>query len=263
MVNYTIKQIISYVVPSAVSVGVFFYSLVFAHFDLITSTILGLITILLSAFIGIQIIKEPFTEMLKGGGVLVFDISSPGFIQPYVAQVKLPYLNIKTKQGWFQSVYNRTIGNYFKTPKKMVIEENFDEKTGEKKMQFTVNEEEFTNNNFALGNKPLFLWNSKINAFLTKEMVGNMETTLMTEHLALVTLEQQKKLSDDIKNLTRSVVDHFAPSAFGELIQNPVFRILVIVVVIILLILLLGPQLPKIFGYADTATQMAGGLINR
>ena len=243
----------SYAIAGFLPVIVINVSLLIMHNNLITATTLGIFACIGGVFLGRAMAKHPWLAALEGSGIWVIDIASPGFMIPTLctmANGKDIFLKINGK--FKRTLFNRAISHYFKMPKsgKYATDE-----TG----TITIDRATFTESNFSFMDQPVFLYNSKTGAFLTKEALGELETKIMTEHLGLLELEQQRDLSRDIHNLNRSVVDKFAPSSLMELITNPFFVAVVFVVAIILIMLFMAPQMDNLTAIGTGATQLIPG----
>jgi len=217
--------------------------------DIVASTFMGIAAVPLMVFAGGKFITSPWREMLEGDGVIVMDITSSGIIKPFIARPNMPYVDVQVHGNFFRSIYNRSIGMYLKEPEPARMND-----TGET-IKFELPKDNYSKSYFALADKPILFWNSKLNTFLTKEVLAEKENSLMIENTALQTLDQVRNMRKDLHELTRTVVDQFKPNAFGELLRNPWFVMIIVVTTMFLLFMFVAPMLPKFFGYVETGAK--------
>ena len=247
------KNMFSYAMVGFLPVIVINVSLLIMKNNLMTATTLAILACIGGVFIGRAMSRHPWLSALEGAGIWAIDIASPGFMIPTLCTMdngKDIYL--KANGQYKRTLFNRAISHYFKLPKTGTYRKGED---GE----IIIDKKTFTESNFSFMDQPVFLYNSKTGAFLTKEALGTLETKIMTEHLGLLELEQQRDLSRDIHALNRGVIDKFAPSGLMELITNPFFIMIVVAVAIILIMLFLAPQMDKITAVGSGAAQLIPG----
>lgn len=246
MVNaFQIKRIMGLGVAAFVPFALCLFVLVLTQ-NLLIAAFMGMVAVPLMVFLGSAFLMTPFRSMLEGAGILVFDITSSGIIKPYIAYPKMPNLDINVDGNFFRSVYNRSIGMYLKGGAIARMDD-----TGET-IKFELPKDDYSKSYFALADKPILFWNSKLNTFLTKEVLAEKENKLMIENTALQTLDQARGMRKDLHELTRTVVDQFKPNGLGELLKNPWFIVIVVAITLFLIFMFVAPQLPKFFGYIET-----------
>lgn len=240
------KKRLSYMVAGALPL-IFYMVALFMYKDFVIAASIGLMGLVLGVVAGPAMIAHPIMEVLEGKGLLVLDMNSSGIAQFFIAKVMLPNLYVKTPKGWVENIYNRTIGVYLPKPKAAEISED------KEIINIKLPKEDYTSAFFKLESMPMLIWNSKLDTFLTKEILGDLETKVMTEHLSLLLLDQIKTLRKHIRELTRHGVDQFKPNRFLEFMGSKWGILLIVIVAAILIFLFVGPQLPKILGYVETA----------
>ena len=223
--------------------------LLFLTKDLTVSIFVGVACVPLMVLAGGVLLNNPFREMLEGNGIIVFDITSSGIIKPYIARANMPYIDLKVGKNYFRSIYNRAIGMYLKKPAQIKIDDKG------KNIKFELAKDDYSKTYFQLGDNPILFYNSKLQTFLTKEVLAEKENVLMVENTALQTLDQVRSMRKDLHELTRTVVDQFKPSGLGELLRNPIFVMIVVIATVFLLFMFVAPSLPKFFGYIETGAK--------
>lgn len=249
------KNMFSYAMAGFLPIIVLTVCLLIVRTNLMTATVIAIVACVGGVFLGRSISSHPWLSALEGKGIWAMDISSPGFMVPMLCTMgngKDIYVN--TKNGYKRTLFNRAISFYMKMPGTAKYNKG-------EKGEIIIDKETFTESNFSFMDQPVFLYNSITGAFLTKEALSKLETKIMTEHLGLLELEQQRDLSKDIHALNRGVVDKFAPSGLMELITNPWFVMIIVIVAIILIILFMAPQLDTITNVASGSTQVVTGAL--
>ena len=66
-----------------------------------------LVCLLVGALLGNVLLKNPFSLMLEGKGILMFDISSTGVVRPFLVGVKSPYVEGKLGEKNVKDVFDR------------------------------------------------------------------------------------------------------------------------------------------------------------
>lgn len=151
-------------------------------------------------------IKNPFSSMLEGKGILAMDITSTGIIRPFVLGVDNPYIKGKLEKDVIEDVFNRnTIAN-IKPPKagKPV-------KMAEGKIAFELDQDEFNNARMGMLQYPVILYNSIIKSVITKEMLSDKEKNSFAEHQLIYLNNKNQELSSHIRDFGRAVVEHLRP----------------------------------------------------
>lgn len=258
--NFTHKKIIGLILFGLIVVIATIFATIQFN-SIIVGSALGLLCILPGFLIMNAVLTDPLLDTLEGRGFLGLDIGSPGVIQPYLVQVALPNITINAPRGPLSGIFDRKISNYLMNPKKgtvTTIADNMDWKNLEAKpgdMVFVLKQEDITKAQFATKGRPTFLFNSKLNSIITKEMIAESESKIMTEHLTLNLLASMREFKLAVSHLNKSFADLFKPNSFANLLRNPIVGIILAVVIILILWLFLGPQLPKLFGGVAESVQ--------
>jgi len=250
--NYAWKRIVSYVISGLIPFMVFVI-MNLLYKDFVASALVAFISVFLCVFIGRALTAHPYINMLESRGLVVFGINSSGIIQPYTAAVNLPYLDLMKKNP-LRTIFDRKIAFYLMRPKRAELSEN------EEHVLMTVPKPKHTAINYSMQGTPVFLYNEKLNSFITKEFLSENENSIMTEHLTLVLLDQVRSFRKSVQDLTRHVVDQFAPNKFWGILKNPWVMAMIIIVVMVLVVMLVLPQLPKMLGYASSAASSIQGV---
>lgn len=151
-------------------------------------------------------LKNPFSMMLEGKGILAMDLTSTGIIRPFILGVDNPYIKGKVGKDVIEDVFNRnTIAN-IKPPKagKTIKMENG-------KIAFELDQDEFNNARMGMLQYPVILYNSIIKSVITKEMLSDKEKNTFAEHQLIYLNHKNQELSSHIRDFGRAVVEHLRP----------------------------------------------------
>jgi len=183
-----------------------------------------ILSILLDFFI---FLKNPFSDMLEGKGLLAFDISSTGIIKPFLLNLDKPYMKGKVDGKEVEDIFNRQAVHTLtppKKPKKAIIKEN--------ELIIEQDEEQLNSNRFGFFHIPVLLYNSQIKSFITKDFFAERERDNFAEHGILYLNAKTRELSSDIKNFGRHVIELTRPAQ--SMLKNPWVMVIGIILLVIL-----------------------------
>lgn len=221
--------------------------------SVITGYVLSLLMIFSGFFIFNALLKDPLFDTVEGEGFAVFDMPSTGVIQPYNCKIELPNVSIKTTKGWLTGLFDRKITNYLMPPKEGAyqVQPNGD-------IWLLLKKADLSSIMFSQRGRPTFLFNSKIGALTTKEMIADGENKMLTEHVGLTVLDHMKEFEKSVEGLNKHFADLFKGNDLSEFLRSPIVMIIIGIIIAVILFLFLGPQVPKILeminGPAQTAT---------
>jgi len=194
----------------------------------------GLASLLVGVMICINIcsfmIKNPFTDMLEGKGILSFNLDSAGILNPFIVQVRQPYITGKFNGKEVKDVWNRKSVFYMASPYKNKTPATIDDKGG---LKLELDNAGLNKSRFALYQYPVLIYNSQISSFITKDVLSEKENSLFAEHSILFLNRQEEELTSQIRNFGRSVIELLKPQ--GNIFKNGWVWIIVVIVAIILI----------------------------
>lgn len=258
----------------------------------------------LSMLLTTPLLRNPFTKMLEGGGLMAFDLNSTGIITPFLVRVLPPFITGKIYGKKIRDTWDREITFQLSEPKgaramwagekleitlteeqfkKLVVQtdntyklvldrEAFKDKLdlnikngkiqikkGAKaewkngKLLIELDEETYNSGKFALYHRPLLIWNSVLNSFVTKEGLSNDEKKTFAEHLVLYLNRLMEELSSLTRDFARYVVESLKPkeSAWGKWWV----WIIVIVLIGILVAMFLPAIIQQVQGFMATGKE--------
>jgi hypothetical protein len=225
-----------------------------------------------SVLLGGILLKNPFTDMLEGKGVLSFNIDSTGIIQPFLIRIAQPYLHGKLNGKNIKDVFDRKAVFTLTAPKKVekkgwwntkgkvpegaecnaVGVEDKEKKGG---IVYYLSEKVLNASRFGFYQWPCMIWNDHLKCFITKEYISNLESTSFAEHQILYMNRQMEDLTAHTRDFGRYVVEAIKP--ISGIFRSPWFWIILVVFIAIMIILFL----PAIIGEAKDMMASAAGNI--
>lgn len=234
-------------------IGAQFYGFIIG----IATLVVGLIMSYLAAN---MLLKNPFSDMLEGKGLLAFDINSTGVISPFIVSVvnnKVRFYDKKSGET-IEDTFDRETVHMLNVPKKLqssktVVDGN--------DIYLKMNQDEFNKGRFSLYQYPVLLYDSLLKSVLTKDMLSENEKEAFAEHGILHLNHNIKDLGTNVRDFARGVVESLKPKA-NLFAQWWVWLIIGIVVLVI--IGLFAPAVVNAIGglggdAAAQAIQTAGG----
>lgn len=221
-------------------------------------------SLVVSLLIGNLLLKNPFSVMIEGGGVLALDINSTGVIRPFVLSVVPPFVIGKFFGSQIRDVFDRKSTASISAPvvsKSLVVK---DENGG---VSISLTNEDYNNSRFALNHFPCLIFNSQLGKMVSKEFICDNEKSVLAEHLLLYVSSQMESLKQSLLNFGRYVVETTKPKQ--EWYKSKVFVYVLIGIAVFLIIVLFAPKILAVLqgsapdamkGAIDTAKRGSVGL---
>ena len=224
------------------AVGMIWYSFLFGIIFLFVGMVVAIIVATL-------LLKNPFTMMLEGKGIICFNMDSTGVIRPFTVQLFSPFirgfLGGLFKKKPVEDVWDRNTVFNLAVPEEVKEPLKVDEKDGE--ITFRIPNAEYNKNRFALYNFPALIYNEQAGTFLTKEFFAEKESTTFAEHQVIYLNRKVEELTSTVRDFGRYVVELGKPKA-GGILQNKWFWIIIIIGALILIGALFLPTIIKVIG---------------
>lgn len=255
MGDYKINEMIALIQAGVLPISFLFVCVFIFKTPLLVGAIFSFMAVGGSMFFGMGVLKNPYTEMMKGKTTIAAGIDSTGIVQPYYAQIQAPYLNIETKKGSVKWIFDRVGSFIIKPPiKAIAVDDGYEVvwKVKKTELQSGLNQQY---------GKPFFMFNPMTGVILTKNMMGSMETSLMVENISLQVLNKINNLENDLDKLDRRLLDFIAPSKIMEILQNPFVMGLLVIAAIICVVIFVGPGISQALGLGAKASQGASQTI--
>lgn len=253
---FTIRRYIALIMPSLLSPIMFFVGLQMYGF------VYGLagvgFSLLLTMLIGSVLLKNPFTAMLEGQGILAMNISSTGIIKPFLVQVQGAFVKGKLFGKPVNDVFDRsTVMNItppIKNKKKAYWEDG--------KLKIELDEDNYNKSRFGLFQYPCLLYNDAVESFVTKDFLSESEKSVFAEHSILYVKKRLEDLTSAVRDFGRHIVEQLKPT--GSLMANKWTWIIVIIMLGLLVVMFAPAVFEQVsstgfFGQANDAIASAGG----
>ena len=212
----------------------------FMYFGMWGGIGLFILGILISLWIGSMMLKNPFSDMLEGKGVLAMDIPSTGVIRPFIVGIANPFLKGKLGNEEVKDVFDRGTVYQMAVPVKAKYNGIQVVNREEGGIQLDLTEEDYNNARFALYHYPVIIYNSMIKSIVTKDFIAAKENGSMIIHILLQTNRSLQELTGLIRDFARYIVEQMKP---GFQLSGKWIMIIVIAIAVIIIIVLFGPNI--------------------
>jgi hypothetical protein len=290
---YTFKKYTAFIILGFMPVIVFYYVMSFyKNFWYALGGCMG--GLLVGILIASLMIKNPFTSMLEGKGLLVFDLSSTGIIQPFIMNIDQPYIKGVINGKKVHDIYDRNCVYNLSNPvtqenkkwwqfwkKKNSIEWDDDKneiKLNDLPMAAAINQDKnilnikvdmdhYHKSRFGLMQYPVLLYNSQIKSLITKDFLSDQEKHIFSEHMLLYLNRKLEELNSLIRDFVRYIIEQLKPKGEGFLAGKGWLVWVIIIAALIVFALLFGKPIYNEFVGAGTAavsetTKAATGAIS-
>lgn len=203
-------------------------------------------------------LKNPFSSMLEGKGILVFNLDSTGIITPFIVGVNSPYVKGRMGRKDVSDVFDREAVHQLAEP--VVSENKVELRNG--RFILDLDAASYNEKRFALMHYPVLFYNAQLQSFLTKDFLSMNEKDSFAEHGVLYLNRKVEELSTAMLNFGRYVVESLKPKT--DLFKNPWLWVILGIVLVGLAIFFLPDLLSGFSGATSAATgavQTAGGAV--
>ncbi len=240
-----IKKVAALILSPLLVVIIFYTGLVM--FNFLYAMIFMFVGITLMYFVANGMLRNAFSDMIEGKGILALTIDSPGVIRPFILSYESPYVRSTDKKISLRDVFNRKAVMQLAAPVK--AKKPAEIKGG--KLKIELDEEEYNKSRFALFHFPVVLYNTQINSTITKDFLSDQELKVFAEHQVLYLNKQEEELTPLIRNFGRYIVDQMKPKT--SFFANKWFWIVIVIMIIIMIILFL-PSILDMIGAGGPTT---------
>lgn len=209
---------------------------------------------LIALLIANIMIRNPFSLMLEGSGLLVFNFDSTGILRPFITTLYPPYIKGRLGDDEVNDVYDRETVIQLAAPVK-----GGTAKYDGERIRIEIDENEFNKSRFGMFQYPTLIYNAQIKSLLTKDMFSEQEKDSFAEHGVLYLNRKLEELTTILRDFGRYVVELTKPKA--SFLQSKIFIVILIVGLIILLILFAKPLIDIFVGGGQTASEAIGKVV--
>lgn len=204
--------------------------------------------LILGVFLANLMLKNPFTLMLEGKGILCLNLDSTGIIKPFIVGVQSPYIYGKLGNEEVKDVFDRETIFSLAVPEKKGTASPIEEGELKGGINISVNEEEYNKARFALFHYPCIIYNAQIKSLLTKDTLSELEKDTFAEHSVIYLNRKMEELSSSLRDFARYVVETLKPKS--SIFASKWFIWIVIVLIIILVALFAPAVIKQMSGFA-------------
>ncbi len=211
-----------------------------------------------SVLLGTFLLKNPFTSMLEGKGILALNLDSTGIIKPFIVSLKPPYIVGKLGGNKVNDVFDRaTVWNL--TPP---VENETQAKFGKDgTIELKLSEKDYNKSRFALFHYPVIIYNEQIKSLLTKDFFSNSEKDAYAEHGVLYLNRKLEELTSIVRDFGRYVVELTKPKL--SFFEGKTWVIWLVLIIFFIILAMFAPYIWNTIkggiGPATEAIQAAGG----
>lgn len=246
---YRVRKVAALTLSPLLSVICFYVGIMMYGFFIGLAFLAG--GILIGYFMSAMLIKNPFSEMVEGKGILCFNLDSTGMINPFLVGIDSPYIFGKRNKKDVKDVFDREAVFNLTKPIKASKMAKIDKDKNLLKIE--IGEEEYNKGRFALFHYPVLIWNDQLSTVLTKDFFSGQEKDSFAEHGVLFLNRVVQDLNTNLLNFGRYIVEQTKPQT--EWFKNKWVWIITVILIIILLVLFA----PSIFQNVMNTIDKGGG----
>lgn len=194
---------------------------------------------MITGIISILLLKNPFSEMLEGKGVIVLDMNSTGIIRPFIFSVKSPFVHGKIGKQKIRDIFNRKA--VFSMTPPITVKKGEVTVKEDGGIDLRMSEEEYNRGRMAFLHYPAMIYNSQIRTLVTKDWFSDSESSNFIEHTLLYYGKVLEELNSNTRDFGRYVVESLKP--IKSFFEGKNWVIWVIAAIIVILLIMLGPQI--------------------
>lgn len=283
--SFVLKKFMAMIFPSMLTVIAFFIGVTF--FNLMVGIAVMFVGLISGLIIGTILLRNPFTDMLEGKGIMVFDMNSTGIITPFLVKVTPPYIRGRLRKDKVDDVFDRDSVMQMAAPIVNKHAARFEipqqpregilgqplpgvgpiqqEQSGNGvsnssgEIILRLDRELYNAARFGLFHWPVIIYNDQMKTVVTKDWFSDREQEAFAKHGILYLNRKTEELTSMVRDFGRYIVESLKPKEGGFFRNKWVIILLIIFVGII--IIMLGPTIFEgLKGFTGTATQSFGGL---
>lgn len=254
--TFVVKKWAALILAGVIPTMCFFIGLNFYSF--LMAIILFLVGLVVGVIVSSVLLKNPFSAMVEGKGLLTLNIDSTGVIRPFIVGLNQPYVKGRLLNDSVNDVYDREAVLSLAPPTKAgkaITSQNRKVKTKKGGLDLSLSEEDFNKSRFGLYHYPVLIYNAQLKSMLTKDFLSGQEKQAFAEHGVLYLNRKMEELTSIIRDFGRYVVELTKPKA--SIFQNKWFLIVLVVGLIAMLVLFGKPLINSIMSIGGNAV---GGL---
>lgn len=216
-----VKKWLALFMPSAFG-GTALYAVLLSTNSLLYSVGAFTLSTLLGMVIGNVMLKNPFSQMLEGAGILTLNISSTGIIDMFISKVNQPYIENEGK-GMSDIFDRETVYNMGTPTSAGELNQNQDGS-----LTLNLSKDDYNRAKFGLIQYPVLIWNSQIKTLLTKDFLSQQEKIAFSEHSIIYQNQKLHELTNVVRDFGRYVVELTKPKVPSSIFTSKWFWIILV-----------------------------------
>jgi len=255
MINpYKIKELTGLIIPQFLTVIVTL--IVTIMYGLMMGSIFAMLSMVVGYVVGKAIIKNPFSTMLKGEGLLTIPLDSTGVLKPFICTYKKGFLE-NIEKG-IKAPFDRAVVHNFNPPENKSDSDIVRDKDTDD-LYMKISKDKFNASRFSMNQYPVLLWNDQIQSFITKDWLSEKESKTFSRHQIIHANKMVQELVRDIRNFGRYIADN-ATKRFANIFANPIMQYAIWIIIIGLIGFLLVKFGPQLMGGVGDALNPGGAV---
>lgn len=222
--------------------------------------------LLVSMFMAVLLLKNPFTQLMEGKGLLTITLDSTGIIQPFISSLSLPNVVGNLKGETKKDIWDRNLTYMMGRPihtmepatltpdGRIALPEEIFEKN-------KLDQQAYSRGRFQLWHYPCLIWNEPLNTFLTKDALSETEKLMFAEHAAYAQNKKLEELDMRLREFTRHIIDLLRPIL--GVMKSPWFWLIMIMIIGVLGIIFVPDLIATMQGEGNKAMEAAGEVITK
>lgn len=233
-----------------------FYAIGTAKYGLLMGFVIMFFGVILSIILANILIKNPFSQLIEGRGILTVDMTSTGILRLFISGIDGSYIKGRIGKKDIDDSFDRDAVLQLTQPTQT---QNKAIRTEKGEVIIYLTEDDYNKSRFQLFQYPTILYNSIIDSTLTKDMLSDNEKSTFANHQILNVTKKIQDLEKASLNMGRSVVDLTRP--FQSWYENKWVMIIVFVMIAVVIIMFL-PKILQTIGGGGALGESFSGIFN-
>lgn len=239
MINpYNIKKYAALILPPFLTTTAFAIGNMFYNFWAGLGAML--FSLLFCILISNMLLKNPFSNMLEGKGMLGINLDSTGILSFFNLRVLPPYLQGKFFGKEINDVFDRNCVFSIDPPNK---EDGSVRYNNDGSVEMVMKKNIANKARFQALQYPCMIWNNHIKSFITKEFISEKEKDTTAEHGLLYLNRKVEELTSVMRDFARYVVETTKPKINFFQGKGGILLIVGVIIVFIIIAILFGPAI--------------------
>lgn len=222
--------------------------------NMIVGLLIMLVAVIVFSLLGTMLLRNPFTMMMEGKGLMAINMDSTGIIRPFIVSLQRPFITGRLGKKQVRDVFDRATVTQITAPE---IAKEPATVSDDGTIKFEIPQKLYNQARFALYHYPVVLYNEQVNSIITKDMLSEGEKAIFAEHMVLYLNRKIEELTSQVRDFSRYVVESLKPK--DSIWGNKWLWTVIIIAAIIIMAIMFGPL---VFNAVTKASGGAGNAIS-